>query len=69
MSETRNKYNPQPAPSTEKRAKPALQTPSGRPQGDGRKDPGAIKRNQEHLRVDEDHKTPEMKKHHRGTFP
>ncbi len=41
----------------------------GKPTGDGRRDPGQMKRNQEHLRVGDDHKTPEMKKHHRGTFP
>ena len=41
----------------------------GRPQGDGRKDPEQIKRNQEHLGVGGDHKTADMKKNRRGTFP
>jgi hypothetical protein len=31
--------------------------------------PEKQKENQRRLRVDSDHKTPEMKKGHRGTFP
>jgi hypothetical protein len=41
----------------------------GKPQGDGRRDPDQMRRNQESLGVDTDHKTPEMKKKNRGTFP
>lgn len=32
-------------------------------------DPEKLKENQRRLQVDADHKTPEMKKGHRGTFP
>lgn len=28
-----------------------------------------LKDNQDQLQVDEEHKTPDMRKHHRGTFP
>jgi hypothetical protein len=35
----------------------------------GNVDAEKLRRNQERLRVDEKHKTPEMKKGHRGTFP
>ena len=41
----------------------------GRPTGDGRKDNDQRRRNQEHLGVGSDHKTGEMKRHRRGTFP
>jgi hypothetical protein len=37
--------------------------------GDARNDERRLKKNREHLGVGEDHKTPEMKKGHRGTFP
>ena len=37
--------------------------------GDARRNPAALKENQEKLRVGSDHRTPEMKKGHRGTFP
>jgi hypothetical protein len=37
--------------------------------GDARGQPEKQKENQRKLRVDSDHKTPEMKKGHRGTFP
>lgn len=37
--------------------------------GDARGQPEKQKENQKRLRVDSDHKTPEMKKGHRGTFP
>jgi hypothetical protein len=55
----------------EQRNKPSSQPGgrAGKPTGDGRRDPGQMKRNQEHLRVGNDHKTDEMKKHRRGTFP
>jgi hypothetical protein len=36
---------------------------------DGELDDKKLKRNQERLGVDEEHKTPEMRKEHRGTFP
>jgi hypothetical protein len=37
--------------------------------GDARGQPEKQKENQRKLRVDSDHKTPEMKKGHRGSFP
>jgi hypothetical protein len=37
--------------------------------GDARGQPERQKENQRRLRVDADHRTPEMKKGHRGTFP
>jgi hypothetical protein len=37
--------------------------------GDARREPERQKENQKRLRVGADHKTPEMKKGHRGTFP
>lgn len=37
--------------------------------GDARGQPEKQKENQRRLRVDSDHRTPEMKKGHRGTFP
>lgn len=50
--------NPAPAPSR----RPAA--------GDARdNDPEKLKQNRDHLRVNEEHKTPEMDKGHRGTFP
>lgn len=39
------------------------------PAGDARGDEEKRKQNREHLGVDEEHKTPDMKKKHRGTFP
>jgi hypothetical protein len=36
---------------------------------DARGQPDKQKENQRRLRVDSEHKTPEMKKGHRGTFP
>lgn len=35
----------------------------------GEVDPEKLKENQRRLQVGSDHKTPEMKKGHRGTFP
>lgn len=35
----------------------------------GEVDPEKLKQNQQRLNVDEEHKTPEMKKGGRGTFP
>lgn len=55
--------DPQPKPAP----RPGMR--AGRPTGDGRKDAGQQKRNQEHLGVGSDHKTESMKKHRRGTFP
>lgn len=43
--------------------------PSAPPAGDARDDPQKQRQNREHLGVDEDHATPDMKKGHRGTFP
>jgi hypothetical protein len=37
--------------------------------GDARREPERQKENQKRLGVGPDHKTPEMKKGHRGTFP
>ena len=37
--------------------------------GDARREPERQKENQKRLGVGPDHKTPEMKKNHRGTFP
>lgn len=36
---------------------------------DARKDPEKLKENRERLGVDDEHKTPDMKKQRRGTFP
>lgn len=36
---------------------------------DARRDPGKLKDNQRRLDVGGDHRTPAMKKGHRGTFP
>lgn len=44
----------------------APQTPTG---DDARKDPEKLKENRDKLGVGEDHQTPDMKKHRRGTFP
>lgn len=41
-------------------------TPTG---DDARDDPEKIKENREKLGVGDDHKTSDMQKHHRGTFP
>lgn len=37
--------------------------------GDARHDARKLKENRDKLGVGDDHKTPEMKKHYRGTFP
>ena len=37
--------------------------------GDARREPERQRENQKRLGVGPDHKTPEMKKAHRGTFP
>lgn len=39
------------------------------PAGDAREDEEKLRQNREHLGVNEEHKTPEMEKGHRGTFP
>lgn len=43
--------------------------PARPPASDARHDKEQQKRNRENLGVDDDHKTPEMEKGHRGTFP
>jgi len=48
---------------------PQPATRAGRPTGDARKNSDQLRRNQEHLGVGGDHKTGDMKKHHRGSFP
>jgi hypothetical protein len=50
----------------ERSSKTARGTRSGT---DARGQPDKQKENQRRLRVDSDHRTPEMKKGHRGTFP
>ena len=49
----------------------ALADPARKDQSnaDARRNPDQLKANQERLGVGPDHKTPEMKKGHRGTFP
>jgi hypothetical protein len=44
-------------------------TRGARAGGDARREPEKQKENQKRLRVGPDHKTPEMKKGNRGTFP
>jgi hypothetical protein len=51
------------------KAKPQPGTRTGAPRGDGRRNEDQLRKNQEQLGVSRDHKTPEMKKRHRGTFP
>jgi hypothetical protein len=51
--------SPAPSESTEQDVEP----------GDTRLDEEKLKENREQLGVEEDHKTPTMKKGHRGTFP
>lgn len=50
-----------------RRAQPGLRGAPRKP--DARKDPEKLRENQQSLGVGSDHKTPEMKKGHRGTFP
>jgi len=45
------------------------QEPVRPPPSDARHDREEQKRNRDRLRVDDEHKTPEMEKGHRGTFP
>jgi hypothetical protein len=51
------------------------QTVEGEPKAPGESAPGKaedereLKRNRERLHVDDEHKTPDMEKRHRGTFP
>lgn len=54
------------APREERTSKTARGSRSG---ADARGQPEKQKENQRRLRVDSDHRTPEMKKGHRGTFP
>lgn len=49
-----------------KRSAPRQTTPQA---VDARGDAQKLKKNRENLRVDEEHKTPEMRRFHRGTFP
>ena len=53
---------------TEKAPTPAPGA-EGPPPGDARHDKEKLKKNREDLRVNDEHKTPEMEKGHRGTFP
>lgn len=43
--------------------------PTHTPPSDARHDPKKQKENRDNLGVDDEHKTPEMEKGHRGTFP
>lgn len=38
-------------------------------EGDARKNPEKLEENRQKLRVDDEHRTPEMQRGHRGTFP
>jgi hypothetical protein len=73
MSTEQNKSaapNPRPESNPGRgKGRPQSGTRTGPPKGDGRHDASQLQRNKESLRVGEDHKTPEMKKHRRGTFP
>jgi hypothetical protein len=51
------------------KARPQPGTRAGAPRGDARRNEDQLRRNQEQLGVGRDHRTPEMKKHRRGTFP
>lgn len=56
-------------PAREQDAPQSTERPSAPPAGDARGDAAKQQQNREHLGVDEDHETPDMKKGHRGTFP
>jgi hypothetical protein len=59
-----------PSPNTPSREERTSRTARGARSGaDARGQPEKQKENQRRLRVDADHRTPEMKKGHRGTFP
>jgi hypothetical protein len=51
------------------KGKPQPGTRAGQPRGDAREDDHQLRKNQDELGVGPDHKTDEMKEHHRGTFP
>lgn len=53
----------------DKEARTSRTARGARSGADARGQPEKQKENQRRLRVDSDHKTPEMKKGHRGTFP
>ena len=53
----------------ESRLKAKPQPGAGVPRGDAREDEKKLKKNQEDLGVGPDHKTGDMEKHRRGTFP
>lgn len=57
---------PQPQDPQARSSRTARGTRSG---ADARGQPEKQKENQRRLRVDSEHRTPEMKKGHRGTFP
>ena len=52
-----------------KREKPAPAAQTRKNPGDARDDESRLSKNQQELGIDEDHKTGEMEKHRRGTFP
>lgn len=57
-----------PGPDEPEQAPPPLHGDSA-DDGDARDDPEKLKENRRKLGVDEEHLTPDMKKHHRGTYP
>jgi hypothetical protein len=63
--------HPQTRPNTEpqKTDSPSPRQPRGIRRADGRTNPEKLKENQQSLGVGADHRTPDMKKGHRGTFP
>ena len=59
-------------PQTVDNQQPRRLQPGARGMGrkpDGRSNPEKLRENQQSLGVGSDHKTPDMKKGHRGTFP
>jgi hypothetical protein len=60
---------PQQTPPQDRDARSSKTVRGARSGADARGQPEKLKETQRRLRVDSDHKTPEMKKGHRGTFP
>ena len=58
--------NPKQSPKPERTSQGARGARSG---ADARHEPNKQKENQKRLGVGEDHRTPEMRKGHRGTYP
>jgi hypothetical protein len=64
----RNKVSDAPTPRRGQSIEDAPRTPGASAPGKA-EDEEQLKRNRERLKVDDEHKTPEMEKGHRGTFP